>query len=135
MTVKNQIEKFLADSKEIVFIRKEFGGFGGYSQVSRGLRDIINDGGLVKAGLGIYVKARFSSIDGKPIPIISVLEIGFLALEKLGIKPDLSHATKDYSEGLSTQMPMASVINVGKSKTNRKIGFRKNLIRYQRDEK
>lgn len=131
-TIQEQIEQGLARTKDAVFVRTDFDMFGGYEQVGRALREIVKKGLLVKAGHGIYVKARISSIHGEPIPVLSLIEIGLQALSKLGIEADISRAAKAYMAGETTQMPMATVINVGKARVSRKIGFGKQTVSFEK---
>jgi hypothetical protein len=131
ITLEERIEMSLRRSASKVFVRKDFDKFGGYDQVGRALRGVINKGLLIKAGYGVYVKAKPSSLTGKPIPVVPLIEIGLEALTKLGIKPDLGTAAKDYRDGKTTQMPMSTVLNVGSSRISRRIGFGKKLIRYE----
>ena len=132
MTIQERIERSLARSRDAVFVRKDFDKFGGYDQVGRALRDVMKKGLLVKAGYGLYVKARESSVTGKPIPVLSLIEIGLQALSKIGVEADVSRAAKAYMAGKTMQMPMATVVNVGKARVSRKIGFGKQRVRYER---
>ena len=132
MTIEERIESSLLRSKANVFVRKDFDKFGGYDQVGRALRMVIAKGLLVKAGYGVYVKARNSSLTGNPVPVISLMQIGIQALAKLGVAADVGSSAKEYMEGKTTQMPMAAVVNIGKARVSRKIGFGSKSIRYER---
>ncbi len=132
MTIQERIERSLVRSKDVVFVRKDFDRFGGYDQVGRVLRVVMKKGLLVKAGYGVYVKARTSGITGKPVPVAPLIEIGLQALSKLGVGADVGNSAKAYMAGETTQMPMATVVNVGKSRVSRKIGFGKQSVRYER---
>jgi hypothetical protein len=116
MTLEERIEMSLRRSASKVFVRKDFDKFGGYDQVGRALRGVINKGLLIKAGYGVYVKAKTSTLTGKPIPVVPLIEVGLEALTKLGVKPELGTAAKDYRDGKTTQMPMSAVLNVGSSR-------------------
>lgn len=131
-TIEEQIAQSIALSKEKVFLRKDFNKYGSYPQVGRALNNILKKGQLVKGGYGIYVKARKSSLTGNYIPIISIIEIGLHALHKLGVSAKLGNSHNEYLAGKTTQMPMAAVINVGKSRITRRIGFGKKSVRYER---
>jgi hypothetical protein len=131
MTLEERIERSLRRSASKVFVRKDFDKFGGYDQVGRALRGVINKGLLIKAGYGVYVKAKTSTLTGKPIPVVPLIEVGLEALTKLGVKPELGTAAKDYRDGKTTQMPMSAVLNVGCSRISRRIGFGKKSIRYE----
>lgn len=131
MTIEERVEMSLRRSKAKVFLRKEFDKFGGYDQVGRVLRGVINKGLLIKAGYGVYVKAKKSTLTGKPVPMVPLIEIGLDVLTKLGVKPELGTSAKEYMDGKTTQMPMAAVLNVGNSRVSRKIGFGSKSIRYE----
>jgi Family of unknown function (DUF6088) len=131
MTLEERIEMSLQRSAAKVFLRSEFDKFGGYDQVGRALRAVIAKGLLVKAGYGVYVKAKPSSLTGNPVPVVPLIEIGLAALTKLGAKPELGNAAKDYMDGKTTQMPMATVLNVGSARVSRRIGFGAKSIRYE----
>jgi Family of unknown function (DUF6088) len=126
MTLEERIELSLQRSAA-----KEFDKFGGYDQVGRALRAVIAKGLLVKAGYGVYVKAKPSTLTGKPVPVVPLIEIGLAALTKLGARPELGSAAKEYLDGKTTQMPMATVLNVGNSRVSRRIGFGAKSIRYE----
>jgi hypothetical protein len=132
MNLAERIEMSLSRSKPNVFLRKVFDSFGGYVQVGRALRSIMLRGLLVKAGYGVYVKARKSSITGNPIPVIPLVQVGLEVLAKMGIEADVGSSAKAYREGKSTQMPMASVVSVGKARVSRKIGFGGKQLRYEK---
>ena len=134
MTIEERISLSLKRSGTKVFLRKEFNKFGGYDQVGRALRGVINKGLLIKAGYGIYVKAKPSTLTGKPIPVVPLVplvEIALEALTKLGAKPELGDFAKEYRDGKTTQIPMSTVLNVSKSRVCRRIGFGSKSIRYQ----
>lgn len=132
MTIQERIEMSLRRSSALVFARNEFDKFGGYDQVGRALRSVMAKGLLIRAGYGLYVKTRISSLSGKPIPALSLIEVGLQALEKLGIKAELGRAAKAYRDGATSQMPMSTVLDVGKSRVTRKIGFAGKSIRYEK---
>ena len=96
------------------------------------MRSIMLKGFLVKAGYGIYVKAKKSSLTGKPIPVIQLVELGLEALSKMGIDADLGVSAKEYMAGKSTQLPVAPIVNIGSSRVVRKIGFAGKQIRYEK---
>ncbi|MCY0852819.1 DUF6088 family protein [Cupriavidus sp. D39] len=132
MSIQDRIESSLARSGDEVFVRKEFNKFGGYDQVSRALRTLLAKGLLVKAGYGVYVKARKSSLSGNLVPVLPLSEIGRKALAKLGVEVELGSAAKAYMEGRTTQMPMSTVVKVGRSRVSRKIGVGKQTLQYER---
>jgi hypothetical protein len=86
MTLEERIAMSLQKSAAKVYLRQDFDKFGGYDQVGRALRAVMRRGLLVKAGYGVYVKARPSSLTGKPVPVVPLVEIGLAALTKLGAR-------------------------------------------------
>ena len=131
LTIEERVSRFLKKSEDKVFIRAEFDKFGGYDQVGRVLRGLVNQGVLIKAGYGVYVKSKPSPLSGRPVPVVSLINIGLTTLTKLGIKNDLGSSAREYRDGRSTQMPMATVVDVTKSRIVRRIGFGKNIVRFE----
>lgn len=130
--LEERIEMSIARSKPNVFLRKDFDKFGNYDQVGRVLRSAIRKGLLVKAGYGVYVKAKKSSVTGNFIPVIPLVQLGIEALSKMGVDADIGSSAKDYMSGKSIQMPVAPVVKVGRSRVTRKIGFGGKQIRYEK---
>ena len=133
-TLEDRILKLIKGSKDNVFLRKEFDGLGDYDQVGRVLRQLVKKGVLVKAGYGIYVKARVSSLTGNFIPVITLLDIATETLTKLGVSPSSGRSARKYNEGKSTQVPVVAALNIGNSRVTRKISFAYKTIRYERDK-
>ena len=131
-TLLELIERSLSRSPEQVFVRRDFASLGGQGKIGRALRAAVDNGLLVKVGYGVYARARPSSLTGKPIPVVPLVEVGMLALSKLGVKARLGKSAKAYAEGRTTQMPVATVLSVGKSRVRRRIGFGGRTIRYER---
>ena len=131
LTIEERVLRFLARSDDKVFVRPEFEKFGGYDQVGRVLRGLVKRGVLIKAGYGVYVKAKASTSSGRPVPVVPLMTIGFCALTKLGIENNLGSSAKEYRAGKTTQIPMVSVIDIGNARVVRRIGFGKNIIKYE----
>ena len=132
MTLQERIESSLFRSEAKVFLRKEFDRFGGYDQVGRALRGVISKGLLVKAGYGVYVKAKKSSLTGNPVPVAPLIEVGAAALAKLGVQAQPSAAAAAYMAGRTTQIPMGDALSIGSSRVRRKIGFGTKTVRFER---
>lgn len=129
--VRQKIAQAIKTSADDVFLRGEFNELGGYSQVGRALASMVKDGELVKGGLGIYVRARRSTLSGKPVPVLTIMQLGLEAMRKLGVKADYGKPYRDLSDGLTTQVPMLPIISVGKSRVRRVIGFGARKINYE----
>jgi hypothetical protein len=114
-TLRETIEARIARRKgEDVFLTREFSDLGGEDQVLRALRGIVREGQLVRLGYGVYGRAFKSSLTGKPVLRSTDGFIGAArqALDKLGVKWDLTEAQRAYNEGRSTQIPVNPVVRV-----------------------
>lgn len=132
ITVKEKVIAKIKRSTASVFLRKEFDRLGNYRQVSRAVNEVTASGMLVRVGFGLYAKARPSSLSGKPVPTLPLLNIGFEAMKKLGVKADIGKNAKDLHEGRSTQVPMLPIINVGRSRVSRKIAIGNRQLVYEK---
>ena len=104
-TLREKIETRIARKKgEDVFLTREFSDLGGEDQVLRALRVIMREGQLVRLGYGVYGRAFKSSLTGKPVLRTTDGFIGAArqALDKLGVKWELTEAQRAYKEGRST---------------------------------
>lgn len=119
---------------EEVFIRADFAKFGSEAQVTRALRTLLNNGILVKLGVGLYAKAKKSALSGNPIPVKPIDVLAPLALAKLGVTVYASKATQEYNQGLTTQIPAGTVLNTGDRRIARKIGFGKRRVSYENNK-
>ena len=115
-----------------VFLRTEFASFGSERQVSRALHTLLDVGLLVRLGVGVYARAKLSSLSGKPIPVRPLAVLAPKVLEKLGILVFPSQAVREYNEGRSTQTPRDNVINTGTRRIRRRLCFGKQIIKYER---
>lgn len=130
-TVKDRIRASVRASKEKVFLRGEFDRFGDYRQVSRAVRELIQEGILVRAGHGVYSRARPSTLSGKPVPVETLMTIGLEALRKLGVRAEPGPEARELRSGRSSQVPMLPIISIGKSRVSRKIGFGDKSVVYE----
>jgi hypothetical protein len=93
-----------------VVLREDIEDISSPRQISRCFKALVEMGELVKIGHGIYTKAYVSEYLNKPI-----IKDGFdrscrEALTKLGIKWEPGNAEKAYNSGLSTQVPVRTVV-------------------------
>ena len=131
-SLEDKIRARIARRKSNVFIREDFADLGGYDQVGRVLLKLTRQGNLAKLGYGIYTKTRISQLTGEVVPIAPLPALAKEALQKLGVKIQLTRAEKDYQEGRSTQIPTGRLIGINKSRLCRKIGYKEASIYYER---
>lgn len=132
MLIERRVKAKIARTKKSdVFLRSEFDPFGSQAQVGRALRQLVEDGVLVRLGVGVYARAKPSVISGKPIPVQPVEILAEQALKKLGVKIEPSSQTKRYNSGATTQLPTLPVINTGLQRIVRKLGFGARTVQYE----
>ena len=132
MNVIDRIKRSVANKQADVFVRAEFDAFGSKAQVSRALVELQSKGALVKLGVGVYAKAKPSVLSGKPIPVKPLEVLAPQVLKKLGVQVAESRQTREYNLGRSTQVPPGVVLNTGRRRIQRKLGFNGKLVQYER---
>jgi len=95
-----------------VVVREDIEDMGSPRQISRCFKDLVEMGELVKIGYGIYAKAYVSKTLNK-----SLIQGGFgeackEALTKKGIKWEPGSAEQAYNAGLSTQVPVRTILQL-----------------------
>lgn len=132
MNLEARVKQAIQRSRCAVILRAELRGLGSSSQLSVALRALQDQGVLVRIGVGIYAKAKPSVLSGKPIPISPLEVLAPLALQKLGVNVQASRRVRDYNDGSTTQVPSGLVVNVGRQRVTRKIGFNGKVVEYER---
>ena len=121
-TLKSKIKYRLSRSKDTVFTPKEFLDLSDRDQVGRVLRQLMQEGQLIRFGYGLYAKADRSPYSGNTVPQKPLPALAEEALSKLGVKIVESTAKALYNSGKSTQVPTGRVIGV-KGRISRKMGY------------
>lgn len=107
MTAVDKVMQKLRRSRRYVFERGDFENVASYDQVGRALKQLTDDGVLLKIGYGLYTKARVNSLTGQLMPANpggadAVLQE---VLKKRGVKFGLSSLSEDAISGKTTQIP------------------------------
>lgn len=118
-----------------VILRADLVEFGSQSQVTRAIRKLIADGVMVRISNGIYAKAKYSRFADYPILRVTFAEVGWEALQRLGIEVKLGRAAQANLDGRSTQVPVRIIFNTGLKSVRRKIAFKKQQIFLENDLK
>ena len=132
MNITDRIKRSISNRNADVFVRTDFESFGSASQVGRALHGLTADGTLVKLGTGVYARAKASVLSGKPIPVKPLEVLAPQALLKYGVKLKEARLTHAYNSGRSTQIPTGIVLNTGKRRITRKLGFNGKFVQYER---
>lgn len=133
MNVTDRIKRSVSNRKSAdVFLRADFDGFASAAQVGRALNELTARGALVKLGVGVYARAKPSVLSGKPIPARPLEVLAPQALRRLGVALGETRLAAAYNSGQSTQIPAGVVLNTGKRRITRKLGFNGKLVHYER---
>lgn len=113
-TLRERVEKRIADRRDDAFLPREFRDLGGEDQVLRVLRTLVREGKLLRLGYGVYGRAEMSRLSGKPM---LAAQGGFIAaarqaLDKLGVQWEPTEFQRAYNEGRSTQVPVNPAVRV-----------------------
>lgn len=131
MNIEQRLKRAVANSRAEVFVRNDFKAYGSPAQLSRVLKALVGEGRLVKVGLGVYAKARPSSLSGKPVPRIPLAQIALEAFKKLGIEASLGDLQRSYQAGETTQIPGEVTFNTGTRRISRKIAVGKKVVQFE----
>ncbi len=126
-----RLEKRIARKRGDVFLRADFDDLGGYDQVGRALRQLVDNGQLLKVGYGIYTRAKPSLLDGTPVPTKGLRELAAEALGRLGVETAPTRWDEANASGKSTQVPTGRVIGV-RGRVRRKISYNGFPLKYER---
>ncbi len=113
-TLQAKVKERIARRRDDVFLTREFRDLGGEDQVVRALRSLVGEGSLVRLGYGVYGRAEASRLTGEPMLAASGGFIGAArqALDKLGVRWEMTDAQRAYNEGRSTQVPVNPAVRV-----------------------
>jgi len=132
MNITDRIKCSVHRRTDLVFRPADFMRFGSKTSVKHALKKLTNIGVLVRLGMGIYAKAKPSVISGTSIPVQPLEVLGPQALSKLGVRTGQSFRTEEYNSGRTAQIPTGVIVNVGKQRISRKIGFNGKFLQYER---
>ena len=127
-----QLLKRIDRKRGDVFLRADFADLGGYDQVGRALRQLVQRGKLMKIGFGLYSRAVKSPFDDNPIPPQGLSTLRE-ALDRVGIETLPSRSVQDYNAGRTTQVPTGRVVGVFR-RVRRQIGYNGITLSFERAE-
>lgn len=95
-----------------VVLRNDIEDMASPRQISRCFADLVEMGKLVKIGYGVYAKAYRSEYLDKPVIKGGFSQICKEALTKLGVEWMPGSAEQAYNSGLSTQVPVRTIVQL-----------------------
>lgn len=115
---------------ETIILRKDLHDLGSPRQVSRALKDLVNDKEIVKLGYGVYAKAELSDYLDRPMIQAGFSTACIEALNRLGVDWEPSQASKDYHLGKSQQVPARFEVRL-KSRFRRQLSYGSRTLRIE----
>ena len=117
-----KIAERIQSSSDAVFLTREFSDLSDERQVLRALRQLVDEGKIIRVGYGVYTRAEPSAITGTPVMATpgGFGVVARRALTKLGVDWQPTQQETDYVQGKSTQIPVNTVLRI-KSRFNRKL--------------
>ena len=131
ITLKSIISSQIANSRDIVFMPRDYAYLSNSKQVGNVFSKLVEEKQLVRVGYGIYARGKISAYTGKVIPAANLREIALGVMDKIGVKVIPTKAEVDYNNRISTQVPDEFVIGVNKN-VSRKIAFGNARIIYEK---
>ena len=132
-TLRQRVEARIAKRRDDAFLTREFLDLGGRRQVLRALRQLIEQGKLIRLGYGVYGRSEFSPLTGEPM----LAGEGFGAvtrrvLDKLKVAWEPNRWERAYNEGRSTQVPMTPRVRLRASRFSRKLRYNAMELTFER---
>jgi hypothetical protein len=132
-TLRERVEARIAERRDDAFLTREFRDLSGERQVLRALRELTDEGKLIRLGYGVYGRAELSPITRQPM----LAGDGFGAvsrqvLDKLKVRWEPASAERDYNEGRSTQVPMTPRVRLRSGRFSRKLRYKTMELAFER---
>lgn len=125
MTLRQRVAARIDRRRGDAFLTREFLDLGGERQVLRALRELTEEGKLIRLGYGAYARAEISPLTNQPILAGDGFgEVSRQVLNKLKVPWEPSTAERAYNEGRSTQVPMTPRVRLRGSRFSRKLRYK-----------
>ena len=132
-TLREKVETRIADRRDDAFLTREFRDLGGERQVLRALRELTEEGRLIRLGYGVYGRAEISPLTKQPMLAGEGFgPISRQVLNKLGVPWEPTQAERAYNEGRSTQVPMTPRVRLRGSRFSRKLRYKAMELTFDR---
>ena len=130
-TTREQLRRWVDQHQGEVVLRRDLRHLGSASQLSRGLRQLVDDGKLVRIGLGVYAKATPSRLSGQPAPRQTLDVLVAETFDRLGIDWRQGKAQRLYNAGLTTQVPWRTIFDTSPRRISRRLEVGKGVVEYE----
>jgi hypothetical protein len=133
-TLRQRVEARIARRRDDAFLTREFLDLGGERQVLRALRELTEDGKLIRLGYGVYGRAEISPLTKRPMLAGDGFgQVSRQVLDKLNVPWEPATAERDYNAGRSTQVPMTPRVRLPPgSRFSRKLRYNTMELTFER---
>lgn len=132
LTTAERVKRSLERSQKKVMLRSDFERFGSQRQLSRVLKQFIEEGRILRVSSGVYVRARPSSLTGALVPALPMSELVEEVFKRLGVRIYPSQATQDYNDRRTAQLPGRLSISTGKRRITRTVQAGAQKLTYEK---
>ncbi len=132
-TLRERIAARIAERPDDAFLTREFTDLSGERQVLRALRQLTDEGRLIRLGYGVYGRAEISPITHQPMLAGEGFNaVARHALDKLKVRWEPPTAERDYNAGRSTQVPMNPMVRLRGGRFSRKLSYKTMELAFER---
>ena len=132
-SVKQRLWRSITARSGEVVLRRDLARFGSQAQISRVLKQLMNEGKLVRIGSGVYAKAAPGPLSGLPMARQSLEVLATETFDRLGIAWQQGAAPRRYNSGATTQVPWRTTFNTGTRRISRRLQIGKRVVEYEND--
>ena len=126
--LRRRVEARIAKRRDDAFLTRDFLDLGGERHVLRALRELMEEGKLIRLGNGVYGCVEISPLAKPPM----LAGDGFVPVSRqvwnqMKVPWEPTAAERDYNEGRSTQVPMTPRVRLRRCRMS--VHFRSILVR------
>ena len=132
-TTRERLRRSVAARQGEVVLRRDLRTLGSASQVSRGLRQLVEDGKLVRLGIRGLRQSNTSRLSDQPAPRQTLGILAAETLNRLGIAWQQGKAQWLYNAGLTTQVPWRTTFDTSPRRITRRLQVGKGVVEYERE--
>jgi len=113
-TLPQRIRARVTKSRRQIFLPIDFADLSGRVQVYRALKQLVDDGELMRVGYGLYARAIINPINGRAMLASpgGFKAVSRAALTRLGVRWQLTPDEVAFNEGRSNQFPANAVVRL-----------------------
>ncbi len=130
-TVKDSVLRSIRARKVLVILRAELEGLGSERQVTRALRQLVDESKIAQIGRGVYTRLQKTKYADYLVLEKTLTELAYDFARKKGAEIRLTKEEKDWISGRSTQMPMGNIVALDRQ-INQKLRFRGGQVRFEK---